>query len=128
MPKTPARLLVEAAERDALERSMLQQITHYLRIPGLDWRSQYEFLRPDRKYRADFAELTHRLLVEVQGGSWISGAHSRGGGYERDCVRMAEATIAGWTILYVTGDMVNDGRALVLVERWFLAQAQRRAA
>lgn len=125
--KTPARKLIEAAERQALERSMYQQLTNYLRHKGLDWRVQYEFLE-GRKYRADFAELRHRLIVEVQGGSWINGAHNRSIGYEQNCVRQAEAAIAGWTMLYATADMVNDGRALALVDRWLHAQAQRRAA
>jgi very-short-patch-repair endonuclease len=121
--KTPARIALERAQREAFERSMYQQLTRYLQIGGLDWRPQYEFLS-DRKYRADFAELNHRLLVEVQGGSWIPGSHSHTGGtgYDHDCVRMAEASIAGWSMIYVTADMITDGRALRLVERWFQAR------
>ena len=127
---TDARRILARAQRETLERSMLQQLTHYLQFPGLTWVQQYQFASVDfgLKYRADFAELNWRLLIEIQGGTRINGAHNRGGGYERDCYRLAIAQILGFDMLYVTVDMLQDNRALHLVERWFLAQAQRRRA
>ena len=68
-------------------------------------------------WRFDFAWPIHMLAVEVDGGTWSGGRHTRGAGYERDCVKLAEATLAGWRVLRVTGDMVADGRALAFVER-----------
>lgn len=97
-----------------------------LRIPGLDWQPQYRFL-PARRYRADWAELTHRLLVEVQGGQWVQGRHTRGAGYEADCERMCQAAIHGWAMLYVTTGMVTDGRAMMLIEQWYIAYHDRAA-
>ncbi len=70
------------------------------------------------------AEIRHKLLVEVQGGIWTQGRHTRGLGYQADCLRMAEAQIAGWDILYVTTEMVEDGSALALIGRWFNARAE----
>ena len=74
---------------------------------------------PPRKWRADFAWLTgtHKVLLEVEGGSWIAGRHTRGKGFEADCEKLNEAALDGWIVLRVTTGMVEDGRALLLVRR-----------
>jgi len=59
------------------------------------------------------------IAVEVEGGTFIAGRHSRGKGYEKDCEKYAEALIAGWRVLRVTSGMVEDGRAIDLLKRLF---------
>ena len=80
---------------------------------------------PTRRWRFDFAWPELRVACEVEGGTFTAGRHSRGRGFEADCVKYDEAAIAGWLVLRVTTAMVNDGRALRLIER---AIAARRAA
>lgn len=72
---------------------------------------QYRF-HPTRKFRADFAYPARRLLIEVQGGSWVGGGHTRGAGYERDCERMNLATLEGYQMMWFTSSMVRQGRAV----------------
>ena len=72
---------------------------------------QYAF-HPVRKWRFDFAWERLGLAVEIDGGSWIGGAHSRGNGYARDRVRDAEAILLGWTVARFTTGQVEDGTAL----------------
>ena len=72
---------------------------------------------PTRKWRFDFAWVDQQIAVEVEGGSWVGGAHNRGQGFEKDCEKYAEAAIAGWRVLRVTTDMVEDGRAIQYIER-----------
>ena len=57
------------------------------------------------------------MAVEVEGGSYVRGRHSRPGGFELDCLKYGAAVIAGWRVLRVTGHMVQDGRALEMVEQ-----------
>ena len=66
---------------------------------------------PPRKYRCDFF-IGHDLLVEVEGGGWIGGHHSRGKGLEDDCENSALATGRGYRFMRVTPAQVNNGRAL----------------
>ena len=33
---------------------------------------------PVRKFRADYALPLHRVLIEIHGGLWVNGGHSRG--------------------------------------------------
>lgn len=71
----------------------------------------------NRRFAADFAWPDRKLLLEVQGGSWAGGRHTRGDGYEKDCEKLCEATTRGWRSLWVTGAMIKDGRALEALER-----------
>jgi very-short-patch-repair endonuclease len=66
---------------------------------------------PPRKYRADFF-VAHDLLIEVEGGAWINGRHSRGLGMESDCEKSALAAARGYRLVRVTPAQVDDGRAL----------------
>ena len=80
------------------------------------WLAEYRF-DPERRWRADFAFLEARLLVEVEGGAWSNGRHTRGKGFEADCEKYNEMTLQGWRLLRVTTGMVEDGRALGYIMR-----------
>ena len=54
---------------------------------------------PDRKWRFDVAWPEHRVAIEVQGGIWIRGGHSRGAGQRRDWEKFNEAAVLGWAVL-----------------------------
>lgn len=72
---------------------------------------------PTRLWRLDFAWPDKLVAVEVDGGTHSQGRHTRGTGYEEDCRKGAEAAILGWRVIHVTGDMVESGEAVALVER-----------
>ena len=59
---------------------------------------------PERKWRADFAHVAIRTLIEVEGGIFRLGAgrHNRGAGYAKDAEKYLEAVLAGWTVLRLT--------------------------
>ena len=42
-----------------------------------------------RRYRVDFCWPDAKLALEVEGGTWIGGSHSRGSGIETDCEKSA---------------------------------------
>lgn len=96
-----------------LERSFLFQL-RALRSPApeLEWR-----FHPTRKWRFDFAWVHLLLAVELDGGTWSSGRHTRGPGFEKDCEKQAEAVILGWHVLRFPSGMVEDGRAVQLTMR-----------
>lgn len=70
-----------------------------------------------RRWRFDLAWPDRKLAVEIEGGVWSSGRHTRGKGFTQDCTKYNEAVLLGWRVLRVTTDMVNDGTALIFVER-----------
>ena len=97
------------ATRESLELLLAQ----HLRAERIAYTAQHHFW-PGRKWRLDFAFPGHLLAVEVQGGTWIKGAHSSGAGIERDCEKAAHLAIAGWRLIPVTGGQIKSGLAI----RW----------
>lgn len=87
------------------------------RVAGLPaYEREFRFA-PERRWRFDFAWPSANVAVEVEGGTWSGGRHTRGAGYAADCEKYNEAAVRGWTVIRATGDMVRDGRALEFAER-----------
>jgi hypothetical protein len=53
-----------------------------------------------------------RLLIEIDGGAFIGGRHSRGTGVEADCEKTSAAAILGYRVIRATPRQVEDGRCL----------------
>ena len=83
---------------------------------------EFRFARP-RRWRFDFCWPEERLAVEVEGGTWTAGRHTRGAGMEADC-ELNAAVLLGWRVLRFTTDQVADGRALALIERFLSAEGE----
>lgn len=96
-----------------LEDELVKQI----RLAGLPIPTrEYKFALPWRRWALDIAFVEDRIAIEVDGGSWVSGAHSSGQGSENDHVKAAVALLLGWAIFRVNNHMVLDGRALYLIK------------
>ncbi len=72
---------------------------------------------PGRKFRADFAFIPQKLLIEVEGGTWSNGRHNRGGGFGSDCLKYNLAAMLGYRLLRFTTEMVEVGLAIETIER-----------
>lgn len=70
----------------------------------------------DRKWRFDFAWPEMMVALEVEGGVYNQGRHTRPKGFEEDCVKYSMAAIKGWTVIRATGNMIKSGVAIKLVE------------
>lgn len=71
---------------------------------------------PPRRWRFDYAWPVEKLALEVDGGGFVNGRHSRGTGIEKDAEKMNAAVALGYRILRATPRMVADGRALAAIE------------
>ena len=60
-----------------------------------------------RKFRADFFCPNLKLIVEVNGGQWISGRHNRGGSYQKDLEKLNIAQSNGFNVLQFTYEMLE---------------------
>ena len=111
-----AAALLEAAiksqRRSGLEDLMAQQLTAI----KIDFVREFKF-HPTRKWRFDFWLPALNLAVEVEGGIYTGGRHTRPGGLNHDAHRYAEALCLGFRVLRVTGAQVESGQALLWIER-----------
>lgn len=76
-------------------------------------------LIPSRRFRCDFVWSDHRLVLEVQGGVFVAGRHSRGIGQVRDMEKFNLLTLAGYRLLQVTPKQVTDGTLRALLAQVF---------
>jgi hypothetical protein len=67
---------------------------------------EYHF-HPQKKYRFDFAFPKLMIAIEMEGGVYSRGRHTRGQGYKADLEKYNEATRLGWK-LYRFADMKQD--------------------
>lgn len=54
---------------------------------------------PPRKFRFDLAWPDKKVALEIEGGVWIGGRHTRGSGFLRDMEKYNLAALSGWTVL-----------------------------
>lgn len=85
---------------------------------GIPFEREFRF-HPERKWRADFMvgqnyawPVRGRFLIEVDGGAYVGGRHTRGPTFEADCEKHTAAAILGFRVIRVTPRQVEDGRAL----------------
>ena len=97
-----------------------QLLAVQLEQAGIPFEREYRFA-PPRRWRADFAILSEHflggphvpgILVEIDGGGYVAGRHSRGTGIEKDAEKQSAAAILGYRVIRCTPAQVNDGRAL----------------
>ena len=88
-----------------------------LRAVGLEPVREYRF-HPVRRWRIDFAWPDHKLAVEVEGGVYSGGRHTRGAGFEADCVKYNTLAQEGWTLYRYTPRMVRTGEALEQIQAY----------
>jgi len=60
-----------------------------------------------------------KLAVEIEGGVWVRGRHTRGSGFVKDCEKYNEAALLGWTVLRLPGSLVKEGGEMGLLKRAF---------
>ena len=73
-----------------------------------DYQREYRFA-PPRRWRFDFAWPDKKLAVEIEGGVWSKGRHTRGKGFINDCDKYNAAVLLGWRVLRFTDKHLNDG-------------------
>ena len=68
-----------------------------------------------KDWRYDFAWPAQRLAVEVEGGAWVGGRHTRGAGFTADIAKYHAALSHGWTVYRCDARLVRTGEAARLV-------------
>jgi very-short-patch-repair endonuclease len=92
------------------------EFAYQIKVIGLaEPKREYKF-HPTRKWRLDFAWDEKKIGVEIQGGTYKGGRHTRALGYRNDREKINNATLLGWRILEFTSDMVKSGEALNITE------------
>ncbi len=72
-----------------------------LRSVGLPVPVREHRFHPVRRWRFDYAWPEQRVALEVEGGVWTGGRHTRGAGFLGDIEKYNAAVVAGWRVVRV---------------------------
>jgi len=79
------------------------------------WEIEFKFFKT-RQWKFDFAWPHDFVALEVEGGTYSGGRHTRGKGFSEDCEKYNTAAIMGWTVIRATGEHVKKGMALAWIQ------------
>ncbi len=68
---------------------------------------EYRF-HASRRWRFDYAWPDQRVALEVDGGVWTRGRHTRGAGWLKDTEKLNAACVAGFRMLRCSPDQLCD--------------------
>lgn len=108
---------------------------------GLPWVSEYRFaamhvgmgagLRKRlaehklQDWRFDLCAPSIRLAVEIEGGAWSGGRHTRGAGFAGDLRKYGAAMRLGWTVYRCDYAMIRTGEAYDTIKQLAREAANR---
>jgi very-short-patch-repair endonuclease len=83
----------------------------HCRAHGIRVEREFRF-HSTRRWRFDFAIPDRCIAIEIEGGVWAGGRHTRGSGFIADIEKYNEAARLGWYVFRFDGDAVKEGRAV----------------
>ncbi len=86
-----------------------------LRALKINFEQEYKF-HAERNWRADFWITGTKILVEVEGGIWSGGRHTRGKGFIADMEKYNAAAVMGFKVLRFDTQQVKSGLAIRQIE------------
>ena len=92
------------------------KLARELKTLKIDFEQEFKF-HPERKWRADFHLIGKKILIEVEGGIWSGGRHTRGKGYIGDIEKYNAAVMLGYQVIRFSTDQVKSGHAIQQIEK-----------
>lgn len=103
-PKTQARKDLDAELRQQFSRQF-EARWRVLGGPVLEPEHRFD---SDRGWRADFLHRPTMTLIELEGGAYSQGRHTRSKGFIEDIFKYNRATMLGYRLLRIGTGMAND--------------------
>jgi very-short-patch-repair endonuclease len=114
-----ARKLAQTITESKADRANKDRVVLWCRASRLpEPVMEYRF-HAVRLWRFDYAFVATKLALEIEGGAFLVGRHTRGRGFTNDLEKYAEAAILGWTVLRATPEQIQNGTAFDWLTRIF---------
>lgn len=62
--------------------------------------------------------MENKIAVEVEGGAYTNGRHTRSTGFINDMEKYNEALVLGWRVVRVTPQQFRNFKHLDIIKRW----------
>lgn len=73
--------------------------------------------QPPRRWRFDYSWPASKVALEVEGGAFVRGRHTRGVGFKNDLEKYNTATALGWRLLRVTPDDLTHPQTITWIQQ-----------
>ncbi|MDQ9022770.1 DUF559 domain-containing protein [Acinetobacter sichuanensis] len=113
-PRRTKRRVVVKKERVVSEGEA--KLAQHLKSYKIEFQTEFQF-NPERKWRADFYILGSKVLIEVEGGIWSNGRHTRAQGYLGDMEKYNSAQELGYSVYRYSTEQVKSGKAIEDIRR-----------
>lgn len=70
-----------------------------------------------RRWAFDFAWVEQKVALEVEGGAFTGGRHTRGAGFVKDMSKYNTATLLGWRVLRVTPQQLMKQETVEMIKQ-----------
>ncbi len=77
---------------------------------------EYQFAYPERKWAVDYL-FAGLVALEIEGGVWQQGRHTRGQGFLDDIEKYNELAIRGFMLIRCTPEDIQTGAVFPLIKR-----------
>ena len=131
----PAANEMNKAEFDKLQKKLAREkweIEFEKQLNTRMWYYEREYkFHPERRWRFDFVindrfatgpDPENWFAVEIEGGTYSRGRHTRGSGFAKDCRKYNAAAAMGWRVFRFTAEMIEDGSAIKFLEEEVFCQ------
>jgi len=116
MKKLTPKQQILAAKRKAADDIRMKFIQKVKLLLNLEVMPEYKF-HPNRQWRIDYAIPSLKVAIEVEGGIWSNGRHTRGSGFIRDMEKYNALSLSGWTLIRVTPKSLFDLKTIENVQK-----------
>jgi very-short-patch-repair endonuclease len=96
---------------------MIELLESYLKSRGIELQREFRF-HPVRRWRADlyFEAPGMKVAIEIEGGAFSNGRHTRGTGFIKDMEKYNNMTLAGIRLLRFTPQQIQNNMEIAFVE------------
>ena len=82
---------------------------------GVECVKEFKF-HTERRWRFDYAIPQYKIALEVEGGVWTQGRHTRPQGFLGDIEKYNNATLLGWRVFRTTPNELYSKKTLLLLK------------
>ena len=79
---------------------------------------------PQRRWRFDYCHIDTKTAIELEGGIYSNGRHTRASGYQKDCEKYNAAQVLGYTVFRLATGMITPDNIQPIIKHI----AEREAA
>lgn len=111
--KQPKPVQAQPVTVDSPLAAQFEDLWRHLHGPTLDTEVRFH---AKRKWRLDYCHLPTRTAIELEGGAYSKGRHTRGKGFVQDCEKYNAAAALGYTVFRLATGMVTPKHVGQIIE------------